>query len=455
MSAMATPEAATPLEHSVAPSILENDSSTMDLTANEKATKSDPSQDPATVRPIHGWKWFIAMAAVYITAFLYGLDTTIAADVQPAIVASLGQIQKLTWVGVGFPLGSVAVILPVGAFYGLFQTKIAYISSIILFEAGSALCGGAPTMDALIVGRVIAGAGGSGMYLGVLTYVSVFTTIRERSLYTALIGLVWGFGTILGPVIGGAFATSGATWRWAFYINLVIAAICAPAFLFYLPSFQPRSDLKFWHKISSLDWVGITLNAGIFTTYVLALTFGGAQWAWNDGRFIAMITVFGVLLVAFVLQQYFKLLIPKGSQRVFPGHFIPHRSLVLLYFGTASAATSLFVAAYYIPLFFQFARGDSAIEAAVRLLPFIMVTVFFIMLNGGLMPVFGYYMPWYFFGGIFQIIGAALMYTVDADSAPAKVYGYSVILAIGTGVVVQAGYSVSAAKVKMEDISAV
>lgn len=310
-------------------------------------------------------------------------------------------------------------------------------------------------MDALIVGRIIAGAGGSGMYLGVLTYLSVFTTIRERSLYTALVGLVWGFGTILGPVIGGAFATSGATWRWAFYINLVIAVICAPAFIFYLPSFQPRSDLKFWHKISSLDWVGITLNAAIFSTYVLALTFGGAQWAWNDGRFIAMITVFGVLLVAFVLQQYFKLLIPKGSQRIFPGHFLPHRSLVLLYFGTASAATSLFVAAYYIPLFFQFARGDSAIEAAVRLLPFIMVTVFFIMLNGGLMPVFGYYMPWYFFGGIFQIIGGALMYTIDANSAPAQVYGYSVILAIGTGVVVQAGYSVSAAKVKMEDIAAV
>ena len=52
------------------------------------------------------------------------------------------------------------------------------------------------------------------MYLGVLNYISVFTTTRERSLFAALCGLVWGVGTILGPVVGGAFASSGATWRW-------------------------------------------------------------------------------------------------------------------------------------------------------------------------------------------------------------------------------------------------
>ncbi len=82
-------------------------------------------------------------------------------------------------------------ILPLGYAYGLFEIKTLYLASIILFEAGSALCGGAPTMDALIVGRVIAGAGGAGMYLGVLNYIGVFTTLRERSFYNSLVGLVW------------------------------------------------------------------------------------------------------------------------------------------------------------------------------------------------------------------------------------------------------------------------
>lgn len=95
-----------------------------------------------------------------------GLDTTIAADVQASVYETLGDIENLAWVGVGFPMASVAVILLQGRAYGLFDVKPLLISSIVIFEAGSALCGAAPTSDALIVGRVIAGIGGSGMYLG-------------------------------------------------------------------------------------------------------------------------------------------------------------------------------------------------------------------------------------------------------------------------------------------------
>ena len=95
-----------------------------------------------------------------------GLDTTIAADVQASVYEDLGEIQKLPWVGIGFPMGSVAVILLVGKLYGTFEIKWLIIASIVTFEAGSALCGAAPTSNALIVGRVIAGIGGAGMYIG-------------------------------------------------------------------------------------------------------------------------------------------------------------------------------------------------------------------------------------------------------------------------------------------------
>jgi MFS family permease len=78
----------------------------------------------------------------------------------------LGDIENLPWVGIGFPMASVATILFLGRLYGLFDVKILIITSIIIFEGGSALCGGAPSSSALIVGRVIAGIGGAGMYLG-------------------------------------------------------------------------------------------------------------------------------------------------------------------------------------------------------------------------------------------------------------------------------------------------
>ena len=95
-----------------------------------------------------------------------GLDTTIAADVQGSVYKDLGEIQKLPWIGIGFPMGSVAVILLIGKIYGIFEIKWLIIASIVIFEAGSALCGAAPSANALIVGRAIAGVGGAGMYIG-------------------------------------------------------------------------------------------------------------------------------------------------------------------------------------------------------------------------------------------------------------------------------------------------
>lgn len=95
-----------------------------------------------------------------------GLDTTIAADVQGPILESLGEIDKLSWVGIGFPMGSVAVVLLLGTLFTTFEIKKLLIASVLLFEIGSAICGSAPTMNAMIVGRVVAGIGGAGIYLG-------------------------------------------------------------------------------------------------------------------------------------------------------------------------------------------------------------------------------------------------------------------------------------------------
>lgn len=84
-------------------------------------------------------------------------------------------------------IGGVAVVMPLGKLFGLFNAKWLYIISSVIFLAASALCGAAPTMDSMIVGRVFAGAGGNGMYLGVLTLLSVNTTNKERPIYLSLV----------------------------------------------------------------------------------------------------------------------------------------------------------------------------------------------------------------------------------------------------------------------------
>jgi MFS family permease len=84
-------------------------------------------------------------------------------------------------------IGGVSFVLPFGSMYAMFDAKKMYIICILLFLIGSALCGAAPNINAFIVGRVIAGIGGIGIYLGVMTLLSCNTTGKERPTYLGLV----------------------------------------------------------------------------------------------------------------------------------------------------------------------------------------------------------------------------------------------------------------------------
>ena len=128
----------------------------------EKTTPAPEAEKPP--RDIEGWKWGLVVLAILSSTFLFALDNTIVADIQPAIVLHFNDIRNLTWLAVSFLLGAAATNLIWGKIFGQFNAKWMYIICVTLFEVGSAICGAAPTMDALIVGRAICGIGGSGMY---------------------------------------------------------------------------------------------------------------------------------------------------------------------------------------------------------------------------------------------------------------------------------------------------
>ena len=126
--------------------------------------KENEAESPK--RQVTGFRWFLVCVAIFSGNLLYGLDTTIAADIQASVSETFNNVTQLGWLGVGFTLGSTVTILPLGKAYARFDNKWVFISCLTTFSAGSALCGAAPSMRALIVGRVWAGAGGAGMYLG-------------------------------------------------------------------------------------------------------------------------------------------------------------------------------------------------------------------------------------------------------------------------------------------------
>ncbi|KAL8949410.1 MAG: hypothetical protein Q9222_004479 [Ikaeria aurantiellina] len=408
----------------------------------------------ADARKIKGARWILVVIAILSSTFLYALDNTIVANIRPSIIGSLGQIEKLPWISVAYAAGEVGSNPFWGKIYTLFNAKWLYIISVTIFEIGSALCGAAPTTNALIVGRSIAGVGGSGIYVGTINILSSLTQTSERPLYLSFVGMAWSIGTVSGPIIGGALADSSASWRWAFYINLCVAAAAAPVFLLLLPSSPINSTLSSFQRLRKVDSVGVILFIGGMTTLIMAIDFGGAMFEWNSGQIIGLFITSAVLWILFSVQQSTCFLTTR-SDRTFPIQYIASYEMCILFAQTSIAISCIIIPIYFIPLYFQFVHGDSALTAGVRMLPFIFAAVVGAMLNGALFAKVNIYMPWFIVAGILTTIGGGLLSTLSLSTNFARIYGFSVIVGIGAGIVVQAPYAVAQAKNRVEDTPSV
>jgi hypothetical protein len=298
-----------------------------------------------------------------------------------------------------------------------------------------------------------------GIYLGVINMVSALTTEIQRPMYMGLVGLTWGIGTILGPIIGGAFAdNSAATWRWSFYINLCIGGAVAPIYVFVIPRLDPRAGTAvttttLLSRTKSLDALGGILSAGAITTLIMGISFGGSLYAWKSATIIALFITSLALWTLFVAQQAFSIG-TSPSTRLFPTPLLRHSpEMNILFVQMALAQIPVMLPIYFLPLLFQFAKGDSALQSGVHLLPFVLILVFAVMLNGALMAQFGFYMPWYLLGSILALVGSALLYTISAETSTARIFGYSVLTAFGAGLYSQAGFAVAQVKVSPAQLS--
>ncbi|KAH9894573.1 major facilitator superfamily domain-containing protein [Xylariomycetidae sp. FL2044] len=320
--------------------------------SKEASLEAGPEASPVSPRHIHGVLWVIAVVAILSSIFLYSLDNTIVADITPTVVNTFGNVDNLPWLCVGFLLGGESAVLPFGRLYGLFDAKWLYFTSAVTFNVGSAICGAAPNISALIVGRVIAGLGGNGMYIGVITLLSVNTSDRERPGYIGLIGAIWGIGTILGPVVGGAFAESSATWRWAFYLNLCVAGVCAPIYLFLIPPFKPRAGSRTLDLVREYDWLGTILIVGAIMCLIMGINFGGTLYDWNSGRVIALFVVSSVLFIIFGTQQSLTIA-TSATTRLFPVQFVRNLDAVVLFICALASNCACFIPIYYVSEYCQ------------------------------------------------------------------------------------------------------
>ncbi|KAJ6519353.1 putative efflux pump antibiotic resistance protein [Mycena sanguinolenta] len=380
-----------------------------------------------------GLKLAVLMIGLCVGVFLVALDNTIIAVAIPKITDQFKSLDDVGWYGSSYFLAVASTNLLFGKFYSVLPIKYVFLTAISIFEIGSLVCGVAPTSNALIVGRAIAGLGSAGIFTGALIIIAHSVPLSKRPIYTGLIGAMYGISNVAGPLMGGAF-TDKLTWRWCFYINLPLGGLSLfiITFFFKMPKSadhqQSEVPLTWWQRINRFDPLGTFIFVPAIVSLLLALQWGGAKYPWNSGRIIALFVIFGVLSAAFVAIQVWK----QESATVPPRIFLK-RSIWSGSIFTMCLGASFFVFVFYVPIWFQAIKGVSAVKSGIDNLPMLFAVVIAIMGSGGLISAIGYYTPFILLSTVFMSVGGGLLTTFKTNTGHAHWIGYQVIYGLGVG----------------------
>ncbi|KAE8146564.1 major facilitator superfamily domain-containing protein [Aspergillus avenaceus] len=383
---------------------------------------------------ITGWRLTTVLLGVTLVSFLMLLDTSIISTAIPIITHEFNSLVDVGWYGSAYQLASAALQPLTGRVYANFSAKWTYIGFFFIFEVGSLICGVATSSKMLIVGRAIAGMGTSGISNGTFTIIAGCVPMHKRP---PIIGLIMGisqFGLVIGPLIGGAF-TEYSTWRWCFYINLPVGALVA-ALLFFIrvpdetrkPA--PRQVIGTLHR--ELDLIGFVLFAPFAIMLLLALQYGGNQYAWNSATVIGLFCGSAGTFIAFLVWEYF-----KGDKAMIPLSVMKQPVILssCLVFGFLMSL--LYTVTYYLPIFFQAAKGVSPMMSGVYLLPTILTQLFAAGLSGFLVQRLGYYLPFVVMGSVVNAIADGLLSTFLPSTSTGKWIGYQILAGFGQGIGLQ------------------
>lgn len=201
---------------------------------------------------------------------------------------------------------------------------------------------------------------------------------------------------------------------------------------FTAPHTETVAKLSTREKLKHFDLVGTAFFIPAVVCLLLALQWGGSKYDWKDGRIIALLVLFGVLILVFVVLQFY-----QQDKATLPPRIMKQRTVgfAAWYSFATGAAFLLFV--FYLPIWFQAILGVSAVQSGIDNLPMILALVIFSVVAGGLVSAFGYYAPFMILSSVLMAIGAGLLSTFQTDTGSGKWIGYQIIFGIGVGIGLQ------------------
>src|SRR6266849_301555 len=304
-------------------------------------------------------KWR-ALIIVCVAVFMLLLDITVVNVALPSIQRDLKtSFTDLQWVVDAYALLLATCMLNAGTLGDLLGRKRIFIAGVGLFTLASALCGSATSPLFLNLARGLQGVGGAAMFAVSLAIISQEFHGRERGTAFGIWGATIGAAVAIGPLVGGAL-TTWAGWRWIFFVNLPIGALCVVGALAYLHESRDEEHRGF-------DLLGLALlTTGLFSL-VLALLRGN-DWGWSSGRELGFFAAAIVCLGSFLLVEA-RQAAPMLDVSLFRVPTFTGAQIVA--FAISSAMFSQFL---YLTLYLQNVLGYSPIQAGLRFLPLSLLT---------------------------------------------------------------------------------
>ncbi|WP_041490744.1 MDR family MFS transporter [Burkholderia cepacia] len=363
----------------------------------------------------------LIVAALLLVMLLSALDQTIVSTALPTIVGELGGLDQLSWVVTAYLLSSTVVLPLYGKLGDLYGRKIVLQAAIVLFLAGSALCGVAQDMTQLIVLRALQGLGGGGLMVVTMAAIGDLVPPDRRARYQGMFGGVYGLATIVGPLLGG-FLVEHLSWRWIFTINLPLGLL---ALAVIGVAFRPHTA----HVKHRIDYMGAAFLATALTCVILFTSEGGSLLPWSSPQ-LWMTLVLGVVAIGgFIYEERL------AAEPIMPLELFRQRTFVLMSLIGFVVGIALFGSVTFIPLYLQVVKGSTPSQAGMQLLPMMGGMLAMSVASGRLISRLGTYRPFPIAGTLIGGVAMALLSTLSLDTPLPTMYAYMALLGIGLGMV--------------------
>ncbi|BCB81115.1 hypothetical protein GCM10022251_67130 [Phytohabitans flavus] len=363
------------------------------------------------------------MAGLMTGMLLAALDQTIVGTALPTIVGELGGINHYSWVVTAYLLASTASTPLYGKISDLYGRRPVFLFSIGTFLVGSLLAGLSQNMTQLIITRGIQGLGAGGLLTLAFTIISDVVSPRERGRYQGLFGAVFGIASVAGPLVGGYFAEHD--WRWIFYINVPIAIVAI------VVCYHVMRLIPFHRRPHSIDWIGASLMVVAVSCLLLALSWGGNQYAWGSPTIIGLFAAGGVLALLFVLQE------SRAGEPILPLKLFRRRTFALANTASFVLGLVMFGSIIFIPLYLQIVKGATPTESGLLMLPMMAGVIVTSVLSGQAMSRIGRY-KWFPVAGSGVLTAGMLLFTqLHVSTTLWLAFFYMVVIGVGLGLCMQ------------------